>query len=258
MPRPQPSQRYAATSALEMTVSALALNPVLDAHALAEDFAATGRVRIASLLAEPGARALHAVIIARTDWRQMFIGADGVVELDRDTRDRMTPDALEALDREVHERGSLGFQFRYEGLRVPAPVEGVPDDTLTAFAEFMASDALLDFLRSVMRSAPLAFAEGMVTAYGAGDFLTCHDDAVPGRERLAAFVLGMTPQWRPEWGGLLMFHADDDACGEVLVPRFNTLDLFAVPQRHSVTYVSPSAPGRRLALTGWLKPASKT
>jgi SM-20-related protein len=39
----------------------------------------------------------------------------------------------------------------------------------------------------------------------------------------------------------------------LLVPSFNTLDLFAVPQRHSVSIVTPSAQHRRYAVTGWLR-----
>jgi SM-20-related protein len=233
----------------------LALNPALDVRVLAAEYAALGRVRIHSLLAEDAARLLHADIIRRDDWRQMFVGTGGVVELDREARSAMALDAAAAIDRDVHERASLGFQYRYEGLRVPAPEELAPDNSLAVFADFMASADVLDFLQRVMGCSTVTFGEGMATAYAAGDFLTCHDDAVPGRNRLAAFVLGMTPQWRPEWGGLLLFHNDDDSQAQALVPRFNTLDLFAVPRRHSVSYVTASALGRRLALTGWLRPS---
>jgi Rps23 Pro-64 3,4-dihydroxylase Tpa1-like proline 4-hydroxylase len=66
----------------------------------------------------------------------------------------------------------------------------------------------------------------------------------------------MTPQWRPEWGGLLLFHADDDSAVHGHVPRFNTVDLFAVPQRHSVSMVAAAAPARRFAVTGWLRAAA--
>jgi Rps23 Pro-64 3,4-dihydroxylase Tpa1-like proline 4-hydroxylase len=29
---------------------------------------------------------------------------------------------------------------------------------------------------------------------------------VAGKNRVAAYVLNLTPRWRVEWGGLLMFH----------------------------------------------------
>lgn len=229
------------------------LNPALDAEAIAADYAVQGRVRIASFMAEDGLRALHGELVRRTDWRHLFIGAEGIVEQDRPAREAMGADQRERVEREVFDRATLGFQYRYEGLRIPPPEEGAAADALAGFAAFMAAPATLAFLQAVVGRDRLAFSDGQATAYAPGDFLTCHDDAAPGRNRVAAFVLGMTPQWRPEWGGLLLFHADDDAAVVGLVPRFNTLDLFTVPQRHSVSYVNPSAPGRRLALTGWLR-----
>lgn len=234
-------------------MSSLALNPDLDAGGLAAEYAARGRVRIANFMDTAGLRALHGEIVRREDWRQLFIGSNGIVELDRLTRAAMDADALAALEHQVQERACLGFQYRYEGLRIPEPDEPAPGDALADFARFMAGREVLSFLETVIGRDNLAFGEGQATAYAPGDFLTCHDDGVTGRNRVAAFVLGMTPQWRPEWGGLLMFHADDDSTLDAHVPRFNTLDLFAVPQRHSVSFVSPSAPGRRLALTGWLR-----
>ena len=36
-------------------------------------------------------------------------------------------------------------------------------------------------------------------------------------------------------------------------PGFNTLDVFAVPQLHSVSRVAPEAAYRRYAITGWLR-----
>ena len=53
-------------------------------------------------------------------------------------------------------------------------------------------------------------------------------------------------------GGLLLFH-DRDGMVEGLVPDFNTLDILAVPQLHSVSYVTPSAPTKRYSITGWLR-----
>jgi Rps23 Pro-64 3,4-dihydroxylase Tpa1-like proline 4-hydroxylase len=172
--------------------------------------------------------------------------------MSREERDALSPADAQLLDDQVHDRAALGFQYRYEGIRIPDAGEA-PDEALGRFAAFMASEVLLGFLGEVVGRDDIAFSEGQATAYGPGDFLTCHDDGVEGRHRLAAFVLGITPRWRPEWGGLLLFHADDDSAAIGHVPRWNTLDLFAVPQRHSVTYVNRSAPGRRLALTGWLR-----
>lgn len=229
----------------------LALNSDHDVEAIAATYAAEGRVRIPAFMVENGLRGLHGEIVARQDWRQVMNIPGGILELSREERAAISLADAEELDATMHKRACLGFQYRYEGLRIPEP-SGEVTDGLDKMAHVMAAAPMLGFLGKVIGQSDLMFTEGQVTAYATGDFLTCHDDQAPGRRRVAAFVLGMTPSWRPEWGGLLLFHSDDDSQVYGLVPRFNTLDLFSVPQRHSVSTVSPSAPGRRLAITGWL------
>jgi Rps23 Pro-64 3,4-dihydroxylase Tpa1-like proline 4-hydroxylase len=121
----------------------------------------------------------------------------------------------------------------------------------------MQSAELLDFLRDVTGHGDLAFTDGQATAYGTGDFLTGHDDDVAGKGRLAAYVFGLTPYWRLEYGGLLLFHGEHDRTVTGNVPRFNVLDLFRVPQQHSVSIVTPAAPHRRFAVTGWLRSGTR-
>ena len=108
-------------------------------------------------------------------------------------------------------------------------------------------------LRDVTGEDRIAFADAQATAYAPGDFLTGHDDAVGGKKRLAAYVFGLTPVWRVEWGGLLLFHGSDGDVDAGLAPRFNTLNVFAVPQTHSVSMVTREAPSRRYSITGWLR-----
>ncbi len=230
------------------------LNPALDAEALATRFASAGRVRVAGFL-EPGAAlAVHQNLRAREDWRQVVNSGGKVFELDRPTRAAMTPDALAKLDAAVHAGAREGFQHRYEAIRLPDGdlPEAPAEDPLAGFARWLSSGPPRDLLRRITGQPAIAFADGQATAYAPGDFLTGHDDAVPGKGRLAAYVFGLTPVWRTEWGGLLLFHGEDGAVsGET--PAFNTLDLFAVPQLHSVSTVTPAAAYRRYAITGWLR-----
>jgi Rps23 Pro-64 3,4-dihydroxylase Tpa1-like proline 4-hydroxylase len=234
------------------------LNPNHDVAALAEEYQSQGRIRIQRLLADDGLAELYDYLNEHDGWWQLFNTPNGIVELDRATRATMSAEEREAFDRQVNENALAGFQYRYEGLRVPEPDEADqnPQDLVEEFAELMSSEPMLDFLRAVTGSGEVAFTDGFVTAYGPGDFLTGHDDDVAGKERIAAYVFGMTPRWRLEWGGLLLFHGANEASVSGHVPRFNTLDLFSVPQRHSVTMVTPAAPTRRYAITGWLRRAA--
>jgi len=51
---------------------------------------------------------------------------------------------------------------------------------------------------------------------------------------------------------LLMQEAEGHGAAAI-IPGFNRLNLFRVPQVHSVSEVSQASPFRRYALTGWLR-----
>lgn len=232
----------------------LSLNPDLDPARFREAFAQRGRVQIPLFLHDEAAAALHAELRGRGDWTQVVNSGASVYDLDRRARARLAPAQAAALDEAVFAGARDGFQYRYETIRVPddAAARAASDDPLAAFAALMSAGAARDFLRAVVGRADIEFADAQATAYSPGDFLTAHDDDVPGKRRVAAYVLGLTPRWRVEWGGLLLFH-DRDGGIEGLAPRFNTLNLFAVPQLHSVSIVSRAAAFRRYSVTGWLR-----
>ncbi|WP_294101045.1 2OG-Fe(II) oxygenase family protein [Sphingomonas sp.] len=232
----------------------LALNRALDATALAKAFARDGRVQIADFLEIRAAEALHAMLRARDDWVHVVNSGEKTFELSRPARAAMSADQREALDTAVYAGARSGFQYRYETIRVPdaAAARAASDDPLAAFAAWLSSGAARDLLRQVTGAAGIDFADAQATAYAPGDFLTGHDDDVVGKHRHAAYVFGLTPVWRTEWGGLLLFHGH---AVHGYAPAFNTLNLFAVPQVHSVSEVTRAAAYRRYSITGWLRSA---
>lgn len=234
----------------------LAFHAALDLTVAAKAFAASGHVRLRPLLTEAAAQALHLEARSRQDWKQVLNSGSKVFELDRPARAKMSAEQVRALDTAVVAGAREGFQYRYETLRLPdgnlpAPAK---DSLLSRLPHWLSQPAQRAMLRSVTGHQDIAFADGQATAYAPGDFLTGHDDAVPGKHRRAAYVLGLTPIWRVEWGGLLLFHGDDSLHG--VSPEYNSLDLFAVPQLHSVSQITASAAYRRYAVTGWLRAAS--
>ncbi len=229
------------------------INRELDVEALARIYEAEGRVRVDNLL-EEGPLELLDYFQRSRDWIHVINTENGVLELDSADKERMRPDEWAQIEAQAHERARHGFQYRYEALRVPEQHElGQERDLLAEFARLMGSTAMVDLLRAITGTSGLAFTDGQATAYGHGDFLTGHDDDVAGKGRIAAYVYGLTPGWRIEWGGLLLFHGERERSAAALAPRFNTLDLFAVPQQHSVSLVTPAAAHRRFAVTGWLR-----
>jgi Rps23 Pro-64 3,4-dihydroxylase Tpa1-like proline 4-hydroxylase len=235
--------------------SPFALNPDLDAEALRRQFAATGRVHIPHFLEPGGAAQLADHLRMRSDWLLVINQQDKIFELGRDAQKALTDTQQAQLDSAIFQAARHGFQYRYETLRVPDGTrERAADPSLlNRFAEFLSSGEVLAFLRRITGSPAIRFADAQATAYAPGHFLTAHDDDVAGKNRIAAYVMNLSPDRRIDWGGLLMFEGADGHVEQAFVPTFNALNLFAVPARHSVSYVAPFAPRRRYSVTGWLR-----
>jgi SM-20-related protein len=223
---------------------------VRTAHAAA--YARHGRVSVDNFLVPDAAAELRRHLLAREDWLLVLNGRDKVYEIP--CSQPLDLAQQRKLDELVGRAALQGFQFRYETVRVPDdPAAREASVTyLNRFAQFLCAPATMAFFQWVT-GAPVRFVDAQATTYRPGHFLTRHDDDVEGKNRLAAYVLGLTPDWRADWGGLLLFHAEDETIGHGFVPAFNSLRLFRVPVQHSVTYVTPSAPTGRLSVTGWLR-----
>lgn len=232
-------------------MSGLAVNPAIDWRGLARRFAEAGRVRIENFLEEASAVALARHLRERGDWKLVFNSGDKIFEIGRAERAALPPERVAAITAAVNAQAQRGFQFHYESVRVPdaAAARAADPTLLNQFAMLMCSPPMLERLRGVIGAPGITFADAQATAYAPGDFLTAHDDDVAGKNRFAAFVMGLTPGWKFDWGGLLLVHDDEAAW----VPRFNTLNLFAVPQPHSVSQVASFAADRRYSITGWLR-----
>ena len=229
----------------------LELNPELGTAQLGERFRGDGRVRIERMFTR-GAPELYHYLEANEDWIQLVNHETGAHEMA--WQDWCRPGSPHRSDLEpgMFARANEGFQYSYAALRIPAADETEDNPVLTALADLMRAGPMQALLEGVTGLVAPTFTDGQVTAYGEGDFLTGHDDDLAGSGRKVAFVLGLTPRWRLEWGGLLLFHELGAVTCAGLVPQFNTLDLFAIPRYHSVSMVTRAAPRRRFSVTGWL------
>jgi Rps23 Pro-64 3,4-dihydroxylase Tpa1-like proline 4-hydroxylase len=145
--------------------------------------------------------------------------------------------------------GRFGFQFRYDVIRLNEKSAGL----LAEFRDFMSSPDVVQVMRQIVGAGDIAFADAHASRYQPGHFLTTHDDHLDTMGRRAAYVMNLTPKWRPDWGGLLQFF---DRRGDVVrafTPGYNLLNLFRVPQAHNVSWVTPLAAAPRYAVTGWLR-----
>lgn len=250
---------YADASQFLMSRGAFRINPAHDRSRLAAAFRAKGRVQVPAFIHPDDAERLLLSLKSSAEWRLVINSKDELFELSRKAQAELTPDQQAQLDQAVYSGARYGFQYRYETIRAPdAEAERRREATcLNEFAMFMSGEPLLAWFRDILGDSTISFADAQGTAYGPGHFLTAHDDDVAGKHRRAAYVMNLSKDWSVDWGGLLTFHDFGESVAQCFVPTFNTLNLFAVPQRHSVGIIAPFAPRRRYSVTGWLRAGPK-
>ena len=225
----------------------LALAPAIDRKALAARFRDLGRVHIPDVLERAGADRLYQCLSQETKWTVTFNNGQHFLDVENVSEEERAKITLSAW-----QRAKNTFQYLFDNHRLSRLGEPYPDQThyLARVVEFLNSPPLLSFVREITGLADIAWADAQATLYRQGDLLTVHDDETGGHRRLAAYVLSMTPVWRVEWGGVLVFLDLSGHVAEGYVPTFNALNLFRVPTPHFVSMVAPYG-GLRYSVTGW-------
>jgi hypothetical protein len=228
----------------------------LDPAALAETFRRDGRLQIVDFLRHDGALALFRQLAESREWRL----AVNKGETDRGSQ----PGGGRRLARREEGGVRPGGDRRWPpGL--PVPLRDDPAARIwhrigtgaTAPARRVRQLSLLAgddrILQDLTGAQDIALADGHASRYQPGHFLTAHDDTNVDMGRRAAYVLNLTPQWRPDWGGVLQFYDERGNIVRGFIPAFNTLNIFRVPQPHSVSWVHSARRRAAPCGDGWLR-----
>ena len=234
------------------------INPSLDSEAIARRFADQRRVQIRNILTSETAREVREVLGRGTPWGLAWhAGSDGPHGLRAEEVAEMAASTRAKIGAEIERAAAAGeYAFAYAQYRIlDAYLEKwAPDGVHDLLLEYINSEPFLDLVRKVTGFPDLIKADAQATLYGPGHFLSMHNDSHVAEGWKVAYVLNLGPdEWKPDWGGYLLFFDSDGDVIQGFRPRFNSLNLFAVPQDHSVSYVPPFAPVGRFALTGWFR-----
>ena len=230
----------------------------LDRAALAARFGRDRRVQIRDFLTEPAARTIHRVLSRETPWGLAWRAGDaGPHALRRAQAAAQTPAAMQSISAKIGAamRGrDYAFVYAQYPLLTAVQENWAEHEALDLLMEHINAEPMMDLVRQVTGIPELVKADAQATLYAPNHFLAAHDDSHVAEGWQVAYVMNFCAEdWRPEWGGYLMFYDEDGDAVAGFRPRFNALNLFRVPQRHNVTYVPPFAPVGRYAITGWFR-----
>lgn len=228
------------------------LNPALDLGGISKTFARYRRVHIPQILPNAAAVRTHRCLERETDFSLLCRTIDGQTQAWR-VAELTPPREAELLNATF--ASALGrIHALHDGHALSRDGEdyGGSSPYLAAITGFLNSPPVLNLARQITGNPEIALADACATRFRRGHFLNQQDGA-NDRSRIAGYILDMTPDWRLDWGGPLLFSDRAGHFSEGYMPAFNALDLFAVPQEHLVGFVSPFAGGYRLSVTGWFR-----
>jgi SM-20-related protein len=204
-------------------------------------------LHIPDILTPGSAQRLYKALKDETPWRLTVNKGNEIFDVPN-----VSPEKRQIIAIDAWERARTQFQYVYDNHRLSHDGEPYadPGHYFAKLVAFLNAPHFLAAMRAITGIEEIGRTVGQATLYRPGDFLTQHEDLHGNRNRLAAYVFNMTPAWRPDWGGLLLFYNERGHIEEGFVPAFNALNIFRVPAPHSVSQVAPFG-GMRYSVTGW-------
>lgn len=232
------------------------LNPDLDIDALAAEYRSDQRVRIRNVLDPEVAERVRTFCQAGVPYNFVFnLQGQNYVWSNQDVAGKSEAE-LQQLQKDIWAEARRGVGFQYGGYVMRLADRDTSDEALQylhSVFDVMNGAQMLGLIMKVTGRDDLVAADAQYTRYIPGQYLTRHRDVVEVQGRKFAYVLGLSKNWHPDWGGLLQFYEEDGTPRDAWAPEFNCLNLFATRHIHAVTYVTPFAGEPRLSLTGWFR-----
>ncbi len=231
------------------------LNKTLDLNPLAKAFKQSSRVQIRNLFNEDSAGRIYTALVAGTPWQVVYNEGTKVFQRSIQEMSTLTQRRHRELAESIYSRAIKSFQylhFVYPN-NTGAPLEEPDGHLLHDLLSFMNEEAFLENIRTISGIKGISKADGFATWFKRDHFLMQQADREAGDDARLAYELNFTKDWRPDYGGYLNFHDDDNDVLEAVMPRFNNMTLYKVGQPHAINYVSPFANGARVAISGFFR-----
>lgn len=225
-------------------------NSALDFNEIAASYVIDKRVQIGNVWDVEIANSIHQCLANEIEYVYAYASKGKNFEATEQKLKNLSSDELKKFTHELYGDASQGIGFFYGRQLIKADNLAQPK-LLQDVLSYLNSEVLLQKIREISGFSEISLASAKATRYIPGHFLTRHNDLNSKENRKIAYVLSFTPQWHPDWGGLLQFYQKNGTPREAWAPVFNSMALFDVNHIHAVTYVAPYALNPRYAITGF-------
>lgn len=238
-------------------MTTIELNPSLNWAALATDYSRKNRLQIPNFLADESATRLFQCLEKEIEWHLAYRdGGPGLVSYK--SLNGKSPEEFRQFQKRLAQVAAQApFHYLYDcyPLLQAYKENWHPDLYINKWLEFVNTEEVLTAIRKLTSLNDITRADAQAARYGPNHYLTRHTDEEPSEGRLAAYVLNLTQGWDPNWGGYLQFFENGKNLTDGFMPEFNALNIFTVPQDHSVANISQFAQRFRYTLVGWFRAA---
>lgn len=211
-----------------------------------------GRVQIPEFLRGQDAFALYRCLAEQLSWQLAAGGGDRAWTSARGAYPDGASYQKIAMRAQAH--AEHGHQYLHDCYAPDAEQvqdEDAPGLAIDVVPELFNSARFLAQIRALTGDEQLARVSAQALRLRPGQFLLPEEPPADDDGRRYFYTLHLTPVWRAEWGGLLQSLDAQGDVHESYLPRWNTLSLLRLPQRHQRTLVAPWAPRPQYAIAGW-------
>lgn len=233
----------------------ICIDPKHDPVALGKTLQTTGRLQIPGFFPDDVAEHLYSLLRANQTWFTAYNHGEQFFEVPFSEIQALPSHQKQQFFTRIYGGARDGFQYLFQQYYISDAVENgrEPGHPLHVMHDAVNTDSFLNFMRTLTGDTTIRYVDSFASQYVPGHFLTTHDDTHAKDDRVAAYVISMTKNWKADWGGNLVFFDEDGNIDGGFTPAFNTLNIFLVPRPHAVTAVAPFAGDRRTSFLGWLK-----
>lgn len=233
---------------------AIKINPKLDPKALKNEFQAKGRIQIKDFLTTKDAATLHDLVAGCQLYKFKYNEGDKEFWVDLGELNSMTDRRVRDMGNKIYNK-AMDRDFQYSiyacGLNEDNFKNHKPLEVFKDVPSFFDGKDMKTFIKGLTGDDYHA-ASAEAIWHKPDSFQTTGNGYRKGEKRVFGFALDLSRDWDADWGGNRFFRGEKGEVEAVYPSAFNSLTVFKVPTRQSISTVTGYGRGLNLSISGWL------